>query len=81
MRRRTITLTFLIVGVVLVVGSYFFLTAPFGADGVDNSNPRLQFAPAILVGGVILAFSSAIVYELLPERSEKSTEDVSGPTS
>ena len=81
MRRRTITLTFLIVGVVLVVVSYFFLTAPFGSDGVDNSNPRLQFAPAILVGGVILAFSSAIVYELLPERSEKSTEDVRGPTS
>lgn len=81
MRRRIITLTFLIVGIVLVVISYFFLTAPFGSDAVKHSNPRLQFAPAILVGGVILAFLSAVVYELLPDGGDESTEETQSPPS
>lgn len=58
----------LIVGIVLMVVSYFFWTAPWGAVEVANSDPRVQFAPAIFVFGVILAISSALVYELLPDR-------------
>ncbi len=78
MRRRTITTTILTLGIVLVVVSYFFLSAPLGSSGIDNSNPRMQFAPALLVFGVILSFTSAIVYELLPDRGESESEDSNG---
>jgi uncharacterized membrane protein len=73
--RKAITLTMLLVGIVLVIVSYFFLSAPWGADSVRNSNPRMQFAPALLVLGVIMAFSSAVVYELLPDRGDPTPED------
>jgi hypothetical protein len=78
-QRRTITLAFLLVGVALVILSYFFLAAPLGSHGVENSNPRMQFAPALLVLGVILTFSSAVVYELLPDRSDRNTNDSHSP--
>lgn len=74
MRRKSITLIILLVGIVLAVVSYFFLSAPWGADNVANSNPRMQFGPALLVLGVIMAFGSAIVYELLPDRGEHASE-------
>ncbi len=72
MPRRTIALAFIGVGVPLAVVSYFFLSAPLGTD---SSNPRLQFAPALFVLGVILALLSAVVYELLPDRGEDSNDD------
>ena len=75
MQRRTLTLVILLVGVVLAVVSYFFLSAPWGSDSVDNSNPRMQFAPALLVFGVMLTFISAVVYELLPSRRDSTPED------
>ena len=75
MSRKAISLTTLLVGIVLVIVSYFFLSAPWGADSVKNSNPRMQFAPALLVLGVIMAFSSAVVYELLPDRGDSTPED------
>lgn len=78
-RRRTITLTFLFVGIILVIVSYFFLSAPWGSDSVENSNQRMQFAPALLVIGVILAFLSAVVYELLPDRGDPTSEDTRSP--
>ncbi len=68
--RRTITWLMIIGGLLLMVISYFFLTAPWGADRVANSNPRLSFAPLLLIAGIVIAFSAAIVYELLPDRSE-----------
>ena len=74
MRRKPITLMFLIVGVVLAIVSYFFLSAPWGNESVSNSNPRMQFGPALLVLGVIMAFGSAIIYELLPDRGEHASE-------
>jgi hypothetical protein len=77
-RRKTLTLSCLIAGIVLIVVSYFFLSAPWGSDSVSNSNPRLQFAPALLVLGVILSFSSALVYELLPDRSDDPPTDTHG---
>jgi hypothetical protein len=43
----------------------FALSAPLGPTaGPEYSNPRLDFAPTIFVLGVILSFSSAVVYEL-----------------
>ena len=74
MRRRTLTLTLLVVGIALVVVSYFFLSAPWGSDSVANSDPKLEFAPALLVLGVILAFSSAVAYELLPDRGQHGSD-------
>ena len=79
MGRKAITLTVLIVGIALATVSYFLLCAPFGADSVDNSDPRMQFAPALVVLGVILAFGSAVVYELLPDRYDDETEGSSSP--
>ena len=70
MRRKTLTLACLLVGLALVLVSYFFLSAPWGNDRIGHSNPRMQFAPLLTVLGVIVAFSSAIVYELLPDRDE-----------
>ncbi len=67
--RRTITLAMIVIGVSLMLLGYF-LSAPWGADSVANSDPRLPFSPAIFVLGVITVFSSALVYELLPSRYE-----------
>jgi hypothetical protein len=47
----------------VVVG--FFLSAPIGPpESPKYSNPELEFAPLIFVIGVVLIFSSAVVYEL-----------------
>ncbi len=44
------------------------LSAPIGPPlSPEISNPRLEFAPAIFVLGVVLIFSSAVVYELTPD--------------
>ena len=67
--RRTITLVMIVVGAGLMLLGYF-LAAPWGADSVANSDPRLPFSPAIFVLGVITVFSSALAYELLPNRFE-----------
>lgn len=67
--RRTITLAMIVIGVGLMLLGYF-LAAPWGADSVANSDPRLPFSPAIFVLGVITVFSAAVVYELVPNRYE-----------
>ncbi len=71
MRRRTLTVGLIVGGVLLMAVSYFFLAAPW--DGAEEAagNPRLEFAPLLFVIGVIMAFASAIVYELLPDRKKK----------
>lgn len=69
--RRTITVLMILGGMVLMVVSFFFLAAPWGATAVENSNPRMQFAPALFVLGVLLVFLSAVVYELLPDRPKR----------
>jgi hypothetical protein len=38
---------------------------------VRFSNPRVPFAPALFILGVMLVFIAAIVYELLPERGDR----------
>jgi Kef-type K+ transport system membrane component KefB len=65
--RRTITTVTIVIGVALMLLGYF-LAAPWGADTVANSDPRMPFAPAIFVLGVVTVFSSALVYELIPNR-------------
>ncbi len=67
--RRTTSLAMIVIGFGLMVLGYF-LAAPWGADSVANSNPRLPFSPAIFVLGVITVFASAVVYELIPNRYE-----------
>ncbi len=62
--RSTLFALTLLSGVALAVLG-FALSAPIGApDGPNISNPTLEFAPLIFVVGVILIFSSAVVYEL-----------------
>lgn len=68
--RRSVTYLMIAGGLILIVVSYFFLAAPWGASAVRNSNPRIQFAPLIFVLGVVIAFLSAVVYELIPERED-----------
>lgn len=67
--RRLITGAMIVIGVALMVLGYL-LAAPWGADTVANSDPRLPFSPAVFVLGIITVFSSALVYELLPDRFE-----------
>ena len=66
MRRRMITFSVLALGIILIVVGYFS-AAPWGADAVRNSDPRFAFAPTLFVLGVVIAVSSALVYELLPD--------------
>jgi len=68
--RKALTVGMIIAGVALMVLSYMSLAAPWGNSTVANSNPRLQFAPALFVLGVVLAFGSALVYEMLPDRDD-----------
>ncbi len=68
--RRGLTIGMIVVGIALMVISYFGLTAPWGNESVANSDPRMQFAPLVFVLGVMMAFGSALVYEMLPERGE-----------
>ena len=68
--RKALTVGMVVAGVTLMVFSYVGLAAPWGNSSVANSNPRMQFAPALFVLGVMLAFGSALVYELLPDRDD-----------
>ncbi|MEE9298931.1 MAG: hypothetical protein V3V29_07855 [Acidimicrobiia bacterium] len=69
--RKGLTIGMIVAGVALMAISYFGLTAPWGAESVANSEPRMQFAPLVFVIGVMMAFGSAVVYELLPDGSDR----------
>jgi hypothetical protein len=70
--RTIISLLVLLGGIALAVVSYFFLAAPLGqSTNPEFSNPRLPFAPALFILGVILVFLSAVTYELLPEKKDR----------
>jgi len=66
--RKGLTIGMIVVGIALMVISYLGLTAPWGAESVANSEPRMQFAPLVFVLGVMMAFGSALVYEMLPDK-------------
>ena len=69
--RRALTIGMIVLGIALMAVSYLGLTAPWGAESVSNSDPRLPFAPLVFVVGVMLVFGSALVYELLPDRFDR----------
>lgn len=66
--RTTLAGLMVVVGFALQAVSYFLLAAPIGVPTSPTfSNPRLPFAPALFIMGVMLVFLAAVVYELLPE--------------
>ena len=65
--RNVLTAGCVVVGFVLMIVGYT-ASAPWGTESVVNSDPRFIFAPALFVLGVIFVFSSALVYELLPDK-------------
>ena len=69
-RRGFVTILIIAVGVSMMILAYFFGAAPWCADAVECSNPRLEWSPAIFVLGVIVAFSSAIYYEVAKDKKE-----------
>ena len=69
-RRGIVTISMIVIGLILMVASYFFWAAPWCANAVECSNPRLEWSPAIFVLGVIVAFSSAIYYEVAQDNEE-----------
>lgn len=82
MTRRIVTWGMVAAGFGLQVITYLFLAAPLGrSSGVEFSNPRMQYAPAVFVLGVVLVFLAAVVYELMPDRSRSraSTRDEDAP--
>lgn len=73
MSRRTIlTLAMIVGGLAIMIVSYFLWAAPWGfpPSSEEHSNPRIEFAPAWFVLGVVLVFMSAVVYELLPDKEK-----------
>jgi len=66
--RRGLTIGMIVVGIAVMVISYFVLAAPWGNESVSNSDPRMQFAPLVYVLGVMMAFGSALVYTMLPDK-------------
>lgn len=68
--RRRLTVGMVVVGLALMVLGYFVLSAPWGSSNVDHSNPQMDFSGLIFILGVLLAFSAAIVYEVLPARDD-----------
>ncbi|MHA2428906.1 MAG: hypothetical protein ACXADB_12860 [Candidatus Hermodarchaeia archaeon] len=70
---RTVIASIMVIGgFVLQAVSYFFLAAPLGIPTNETfSNPRVQYAPTLFIIGVLLVFSAAVVYELLPEKESE----------
>ena len=76
--RRFIVWAMVLIGFGLQAVAYFALAAPIGKPtDVSFSEPRVPFAPLLFIVGVCIVFSSAIVYELLPDRRTDRT--ASGP--
>jgi hypothetical protein len=75
--RRIIVFTWLVAGFFLQAAAYFGLAARTGIpQSPAFSNPRVPFASLVFIGGVIMVFLSAVIYELLPDReSENEDED------
>jgi hypothetical protein len=66
--RTTLTVLMVLGGFALQAVSYFFLAAPWGIPTSPvYSDPRVPFAPALFILGVMLVFLAAVVYELLPK--------------
>lgn len=67
--RSALMLLMVVGGFALQAVSYFALAAPLGRPvSPAFSDPRVPFAPALFIAGVMLVFLGAAVYELLPDR-------------
>jgi hypothetical protein len=72
MRRTIIVVGMVVVGFALQTVTFLFLAAPLGTPSdVGFSEPRVPFAPALFILGVVLVFAAALVYELTPDREER----------
>ncbi|MFQ5907379.1 MAG: hypothetical protein ACE5JE_00925 [Thermoplasmata archaeon] len=61
----------LIVGATLVVVSFFFLATPWGfpPSSVEYSDPRLPFAPLLLIIGGVIMWLAAVAFEIVPKKA------------
>ncbi len=79
MKRGVIAVAMAVAGFALQAVTYLFLATPIGKpSSVRFSNPRVPFAPALFILGVMLVFIAAIVYELLPERGDRGRSQGEG---
>ncbi len=70
--RRVLTLGLVVGGFVVQAVSYLLLAAPLGIPTSEAfSNPRVPFAAAFFVLGVVMVFTAALVYELLPDERSR----------
>lgn len=69
-RRGIVTMLMIVIGLGLMVWSYFFGAAPWCVDELRCSSPRVDWSPGLFVLGVVIAFSSAIYYEVAKEKRE-----------
>ncbi len=69
-RRGIVSLAMIVIGLALMAYSYLFGAAPWCNDAVACADPRLEWSPLIFVIGVILAFSSAVYYEVAKGKDE-----------
>lgn len=69
-RRTFLTVGMIVVGLALMIVTYFFWAAPWGfpPSSEEYSNPRVEFAPAWFVLGVVMVFMAAVLYEVLPDK-------------
>ena len=63
-RRGVITIAMIVIGLLLMGYAYFIGAAPWCANDISCSNPTVEWSAALFVLGVIVAFSSAIYYEV-----------------
>jgi hypothetical protein len=70
--RRIIVFTWLATGFFLQAAVYLRLAARLGIpQSPAYSNPRVPFAPALFIVGVIMVFLAPVIYELLPDRDRE----------
>lgn len=74
-RRGVIAIAMIVIGIALMGISYFGGAAPWCADEVACSNPRMEWSPALFVLGVMMAISSALYYDISkgPDSGTKDT--------
>ena len=73
--RRIIVSTWLIAGFFLQAAAFFGLAARIGIpQGPNFSNPRVPFAGLVFIGGVMMVFLAAVIYELLPDKESVGGE-------
>jgi Kef-type K+ transport system membrane component KefB len=68
--RKAITIVLVVAGFALMVVG-LLSAAPWGTSSVADSNPVFPGAPALFVIGIMLIVSSAVVYEILPDRRRR----------